>query len=646
MKSKIIYLLFILFVSIHTTYAQTDTLLNAIAKPSRSEDWIIIKPEVNINPIQFFSVYKTALGLTANDDMRLYKSETDKIGFTHYRFNQFNKGYRIEGAEFLLHAKEGRLISANGTRIKGFLKNSLVSITKEQALQNALRSFPSRSYAWEVPALEQQKKLIQHNVNASFKPIGELVWVSIAPDETIKNPDSYLLCYVFDIYTENMDGRRIFIDAVSGRSLKSVPLVPECTPISVTTNFYSTQGFSTRQIPGSNPAAFNLWNDCQTAFIHTRLWNSTLTNSTDYISGNNNSWGAAASAATSHWCTERSYAYFLNIHGRNGWDNANGGINIYQDALFCADPPTCANITNPNNASFSSGFMRVGNSGNANAIDDWNSLDIIAHEFTHGVTQTSANLVYSKEPGALNESFSDIFGSTCHASLFGVSGNTWLVGFDRKNPNNTTISLYLRNMSNPNDKGDPDTYLGTNWISTTTSTDVGGDNWGVHTNSGVQNYMYYLLVSGGIGTNDNGSAFSLIGIGIVAAREIAYRALTVYLSSSSQFADARNAWVHAAVDLYGECSFQAIETGKAWDAVGLTPPVINQTTPYCGTYGGSIFTVTSPNNYSLAPNCTMTIIPASLVQFGARKVTLNPGFRAQNGSNFRAYVSDCRFAAY
>jgi Zn-dependent metalloprotease len=353
------------------------------------------------------------------------------------------------------------------------------------------------------------------------------------------------------------------------------------------------------------------------------------------------------SAATSHWGIEKSYNYFLSIHGRNGWNNANGGIFIYQDAQFACSPPSTP-CPNGQNASFGGGTMLVGNNDNTSTIDDWNSLDIIAHEFTHGVTQSSfANLTYSKESGALNESFSDIFGVSCHASLFGLSGNTWLVGFDRKNPANTSQSLYIRNMANPNDKNQPDTYKSEPQWYNTDSADAGNDNWGVHTNSGVQNYMYYLLTSGGSGNNDNGTPYSLIGIGMVAAREIAYRALTVgYIFSNSDHAQARTAWVHAAVDLYGECSFQAIETGKAWDAVGLPPPINNTINNVCGTYGGSVVSLTKPSIFSLAPSCLMTVTPSSLVQYGARKVILNPGFRAQNGSKFRAYTSDCRYAAY
>lgn len=101
-----------------------------------------------------------------------------------------------------------------------------------------------------------------------------------------------------------------------------------------------------------------------------------------------------------------------------------------------------------------------------------------------------ANLINSKESGTLNKSFSDIFGATCHASLFGLSGNTCLLGFDRKNPVNTSQSLYIRNMSNRKDRGNPDTYKSEPERYNTDCADGGNDNWGVHSNSDVQNYIY------------------------------------------------------------------------------------------------------------------------------------------------------------
>ena len=652
MKKFITFIILVLIGSTQYLSAQKNPFWNIemarIATATSTEDWITIKPEIIINTSTFFTAEKTALGLQANDEMVLYKTETDDIGFTHYRYNQFYKGYRIISAEFFLHEKEGKLITANGKMIKGIHKNTTTTISKKDALQKALHFLPAAKYAWEIPQMENNLKQLMHDPTATYKPIGEVVWITNDANENLKNSNNYELAYTYDVYPASMNGKRIFVSAIDGRIITSFPLSSECDATSTNTNFYGSQGFSTKLIPGSAPARWNLWNDCNSAYVHTRQWLSDAS-SNEYISSASNNWTAVPSAATSHWATERSAAYFLGIHGRNGWNGgllSGAGVDVYQDALFCYT--NGCTPTDPNNASmsFSGGVMKVGNSGNAFTIDDWNSLDIIAHEFTHAVTASSAGLIYQKESGALNESFSDIFGVTCQAWLFGINSNTWKVGYDRKNPTNTTTSLYLRNMANPSDKGQPDTYLtDPAWVSTTTAS-PGLDLWGVHTNSGVQNYMYYLLVSGGSGTNDNGTAFSLVGVGIVAARAIGYRALTVYLSSNSSFANARQAWVLAAVDLYGECSFQAIETGKAWNAVGLVPPLSSNFSAYCGTFGSSIVSLTSAGTYSLALGCNYIVNPSSLVQYGSNRVEMHAGFRANSGSHFRAYVSDCRFASH
>lgn len=118
-------------------------------------------------------------------------------------------------------------------------------------------------------------------------------------------------------------------------------------------------------------------------------------------------------------------------------------------------------------------------------------------------------------------------------------------------------------MSNPNEDGQPDTYLGTSWYSGTM------DNGGVHYNSGVANYWFYLLSVGGSGTNDNGDVFNVDSLGIDVAAQIAYRALSVYLTSTSQYFDARLATIQAASDLYGDCSNEMVQTANAWYAVGV-----------------------------------------------------------------------------
>jgi Zn-dependent metalloprotease len=217
-------------------------------------------------------------------------------------------------------------------------------------------------------------------------------------------------------------------------------------------------------------------------------------------------------------------------------------------------------------------------------------IDVLGHEVTHGVTESTANLVYSGESGALNEGFSDIFGTNVKAAVEGLD--------NEKNPNWTWTMgdgwWPIRNMANPNEYGNPDTYLGQFWES-----DPLIDNGGVHINSGVLNYWYVLATegSGNLGpgretadlligshesyTNDNGYAYAVKGIGMKKMQGVAYRALVKYLDSDSDFEDARKATIKAANDLtkakvaklypgVPRLALSDVETViSAWNAVGV-----------------------------------------------------------------------------
>ncbi|MFQ5585069.1 MAG: M4 family metallopeptidase, partial [Calditrichia bacterium] len=153
----------------------------------------------------------------------------------------------------------------------------------------------------------------------------------------------------------------------------------------------------------------------------------------------------------------------------------------------------------------------------------------------------------------------------------GAGSGSWRLGEDI-----TASGLGIRNMANPNEFGDPDTYGGTNWFNVVGCTPSNlNDQCGVHTNSGVQNFWFYLLSEGGSGTNDNGDPYNVTGIGTADAAAIAYRNLTVYLTTSSEYADARTGAIAAATDLFGPGSPQVQATMDAWDAVGVyaaSPP--------------------------------------------------------------------------
>jgi hypothetical protein len=207
--------------------------------------------------------------------------------------------------------------------------------------------------------------------------------------------------------------------------------------------------------------------------------------------------------------------------------------------------------------SFTGGTMKVGLGSSGTLANSWSSVDIIGHEYSHAVTGSSSQLVYQGESGALNESFSDIFGEMIENYVEG--SNDWLMGDDRTDG-------AIRSMSDPNDFGDPDTYLGTNWKNTCGAC---SDNGGVHSNSGVMNYWFYLLSVGGSGTNDNGDDFSISGIGKSSAGAIAFRNQTLKLSANSDYAAARAGAIQAAEDLFGSCSNEVKQTTNAWYAVGV-----------------------------------------------------------------------------
>jgi hypothetical protein len=243
------------------------------------------------------------------------------------------------------------------------------------------------------------------------------------------------------------------------------------------------------------------------------------------------------------------------------------------------------NIANTSDNAYWDGSAMNFGTRSTGAYGGVTGIDVTGHELTHGVTQSTSNLTYSKEPGAINESMSDIFGK---------SVQFWAKPSDVNWKLSNDMNWFIRDMSNPNAYSQPDTYKGTYW------TNSSSDNYGVHTNSGVGNFMFYLLVTGGTGTNDIGNSYSVTGIGLTEADAILYRTNTTYLTTTSQYADWRTACINAATDLDGASSNEVIQVENAWYAVGV------------GTAGGGT-TCSAPT--SLAAGSITT--SSALVSWGA-----------------------------
>ena len=254
-----------------------------------------------------------------------------------------------------------------------------------------------------------------------------------------------------------------------------------------------------------------------------------------------------------------SYQAYNVFWGRDSYDNAGAPLisTVHYSTNYC-------------NA-FWNGTQMVYGDGNAsqNCLPLARSLDVTAHELTHAVTENESNLVYSGEPGGMNEAFSDIFGAFVEAWVDGgkngttlaVSANTWLVGEDILPP-------FLRKMNDPAADG----ASRDEWTS-----GIGGID--VHYSSGPPNLAFYLLSQGG--THPRGkTTINVPGIGMEKAIRIFYKAQVDYLTSSSNFAAVRTATEQAATALgYDQATKDAV--GCAWAAikVGTAPTSCGGTNP-------------------------------------------------------------------
>jgi hypothetical protein len=263
------------------------------------------------------------------------------------------------------------------------------------------------------------------------------------------------------------------------------------------------------------------------------------------------------------------------------------------------------------------------------------SLDVVGHEISHGVTHHSADFVYLYESGALDESFADIFGTM--VEYYGLSGaGDYMIGEDF-----WIADGKLRDMQNPTSKQHPDTYLATNNYWHTGPSDFGG----VHTNSGVQNRWFYLLSEGGSGINALGFAYEVEGIGRANAAAIAYHSLNNYLMSFSNYSDAKNGAIWSAGDLFGFCSWEMIQTIRAWDAVGVPSSfgfgdIVTANCTEVNHHRNMGWSYTERAISTLYSDCQINSGTESLIEFAAgESISLLPGF--ESSSNFMAYIDPC-----
>ncbi len=495
-------------------------------------------------------VIKDYFKTKGNDDFKTLSKETDAMGQSHIKHQQFYKGIKVENGVYITHAKDGIIQSMSGDYIpmdENF--NAKANLSEENALDIALASVSAKEYMWQTDDADDY----YGKVKGKYAPAGELVIIEDFKATSKSEKVIPHLAYKFDIYaTQPLSRANIYVDANSGKILLVNPIIHHVAATgSLATRYSGTLSGATDLVSGT----YRLRDYTRGLGIETyNLKKGTVYRKAVDFTDLDNNWTAAEYHNTNkddaafdvHLGLQNTYDYWKNVHGRNSWDNANAKMKAYIHYS-----------SNYVNAFWDGSKMTYGD-GNGTTFDPLTSQDVTSHELGHAICQTTANLVYSNESGALNEAFSDIWGACIEFAYFPTK-KTWYVGDDFDLVNHKGF----RNMANPNEFSDPDTYQGTFWYVGT------ADNGGVHSNSGVFNYCFYLLTTGGSGTNDIGNAFNVTGINITNAAKIFYRAESVYMTSSTNYAGARTACIQSAKDLFGVGSAQEIATTNAFYAVGV-----------------------------------------------------------------------------
>ncbi|MBX2905729.1 MAG: M4 family metallopeptidase [Taibaiella sp.] len=567
------------------------------------------------NPDGIFNEY---LGLTAgsNVEMRHRHTTTSKAGVTTQRFDEYYKGIKVAYASFTITGKEGKATFMNGNFFNPAADLSTThALSEEDGLTAALGFVGAEKYKWQDANAEKFIRKFYNKPDTSYLPHGELTWIENRRDA---NNDRVLhLAYRYDIYAEKpLTRKEVYVDANTGTILFANELIHN-TVATGASRYSGVVPFQTANTGGT----YVLFDSTRGDGVYTM----NLGNGTDYFAATDfasptNTWPTAPAdniALDAQWGGEMVYDYFLSQHGRHSWDDLDGILTqfVHYDVNY-------------NNAFWDGSVMTYGDGTGlaAGGFTPLTSLDVTAHEIGHGICQATAGLIYEKESGAMNEAFSDCWGATVEHwadphEVDAMPKSAWEMGEE--------ISTEpLRSMSTPLLQGQPDTYGGTNWFNVVACTPTSGnDQCGVHRNSGLMNYWYYLLVNGGSGTNDLSNAYVVNGIGWTKAANILYQT-EVSLFSTAEYADMRAASISVASTIYGPCSPEVQSVTSAWYAVGVgsnyvpcvtqlafTATVIRTTEKAPSTACGASHTVTitvKPNGPLIAGGSPLvSIVPAA-----------------------------------
>jgi Zn-dependent metalloprotease len=481
------------------------------------------------------AAHKSAFRVGAHDSfVPRGKAVLDKNGRAHVRYVRTFRGLPVLGGDVVVHLTKG-----------GAFRGS--SVTLKQPLTLGTTAKVSAAAATRTARAQLDGVVSSTEVREVVDAFGSTP--ALAYEVTVNGVRR----------DQTPSKLHVVVDALSGKVLQSADEVETGTGKSI---YSGNVAITTSGSAGSFKMVDPTRGNNSTTDLHAATTgNGTTFTDADDIWGNNATSDRASAAADADYGAQETFDYYKNVLGRNGIFNNGTGVRSrvhYGNAY--------------NNAFWDGTQMTYGDgAGNAKPLTE---IDVAGHEMSHGVTENTANLNYTGESGGLNEATSDIFGTMVEFYANNASDvPDYLIG-EKININGNGTPL--RYMDKPSrDGASPDCW----------SSGVG--NLDVHYSSGPANHVFYLMAEGSGAKTINGVSYNsptcnsstFAGIGRDAAAKIWYRALSVYMTSSTNYAGARTAAISAAKDLYGATSTQCAGVANAFSGINVAGSTCGGTIP-------------------------------------------------------------------
>ncbi|MFJ1969696.1 M4 family metallopeptidase [Streptomyces sp. NPDC087903] len=538
----------------------------------------------DITPAQRTALVKSAaakttrtartLGLGAKEKLVVKDVVKDNDGTVHTRYERTYAGLPVLGGDLVVHTPPASQASGtvsttfNGKRTVK-VASTTATYSKSAAQTKALKA--AKALDAEQPAADSARKVIWAG---SGTP--KLAWETVVSGFQDDGTPSKL---------------HVVTDAVTGAKLSQFEGVQTGTgnsQYSGTVTIGTTLSGSTYQLNDTTRGTHKTY-----SLSNGTSGTGTLMTDADDTWGTGSGSNTQTAGVDAHYGAQVTWDFYKNTFGRSGIKN--DGVAAYSRVHY-----STAYV----NAFWDDDCFCMTYGDGTSSTHALTSLDVAGHEMSHGVTSNTAGLNYTGESGGLNEATSDIFGTGVEFYANNSSDvGDYLIGEKIDINGDGTPLRYM-------DKPSQDGGSADSWYS-------GVGNLDVHYSSGPANHMFYLLSEGSGSKTINGVTYNsptsdgvaVAGIGRAAALQIWYKALTTYMTSSTNYAGARTAALSAAAALYGTSSSQYAGVGNAFAGINVGSHI---TVPSTGV------TVTNPGSQSSTVGTTVSLqVSASSTNSGS-----------------------------